>query len=169
MTSDISKIAQITSRVTYSEPISEIKILRVCEPICAEKADAPDLMVKMWKEYVETAQWYDPNKEALVVFLMNTKLRVTEFCLVSLGSLNESLAHPREIFKPVICGGAHCFVLMHNHPSGDSCPSEADRRITTRLREVSVLMQISLLDHIIVGKWSESSAGYFSFRESGLL
>ncbi|RYD84277.1 MAG: JAB domain-containing protein, partial [Verrucomicrobiaceae bacterium] len=97
------------------------------------------------------------------VLALNTKYHIKGVNLVSIGSLNESVAHPREIFRPLIALAAYAFVLVHNHPSGDTTPSEADRRLTARIHEGAKLLQIQMLDHIIIGE------SHFSFREAGLL
>ena len=88
---------------------------------------------------------------------------------VALGSLNESIAHPREILKPAISFSAYAFILVHNHPSGDPSPSSADRRLTRQVQEAAELMKISMLDHIIIGTPGAQSEGFFSFREMGLM
>jgi DNA repair protein RadC len=88
---------------------------------------------------------------------------------VSLGSLNQSVAHPREIFRPAIVHSAYGFVLVHNHPSGDPTPSRADRSLTRTLHEAAQLMDINLMDHIIIGAPGEGRDGYYSFKENGLL
>lgn len=111
----------------------------------------------------------DGEKEHLIVLLLNAKSRLKGHALVSMGSLNETTAHPREIFRPVIAAAAYAFILMHNHPSGDPAPSDADRRFTSRLGEGARILSINLLDHVIVGTPSPGTVGHFSFRESGLL
>ncbi|MBV8228117.1 MAG: JAB domain-containing protein, partial [Verrucomicrobia bacterium] len=88
---------------------------------------------------------------------------------VSKGTLNESLAHPREIFKPAISHSAYGFVLVHNHPSGDPAPSESDIRLTRRVAESASILQIRFLDHIIVGSPQHEQPGYFSFKEAGII
>ena len=88
---------------------------------------------------------------------------------VSKGTLNESLAHPREIFFPVIARAAHSFILVHNHPSGDPQPSEADLRLTRRISEAARILQIQLLDHVIIGQPMNGRQGYFSFKEAGTI
>jgi DNA repair protein RadC len=82
---------------------------------------------------------------------------------------NESLAHPRDIFRPVISLSAHSFILVHNHPSGDVTPWEADTRLTRRVAEAARILQIQLLDHVIVGHPLANREGYFSFKEAGIL
>jgi DNA repair protein RadC len=79
------------------------------------------------------------------------------------------MAHPREIFFPVISARAHSFILVHNHPSGDSSPSEADLRLTRRLSEAARILQIQLLDHVIIGQPMNGTQGYFSFKEAGMI
>jgi DNA repair protein RadC len=81
-----------------------------------------------------------------------------------IGTLNTSLAHPREIFKEAIIHNAMSVVLTHNHPSGDPEPSEDDLTITKRLTEAGKILGIEVIDHIIITK-----TGFFSFKEKGLL
>jgi DNA repair protein RadC len=107
--------------------------------------------------------------ESLRVLLLDTRRGLLEEIEISRGSLNESIAHPREIFRPAIAKGAYAIAVVHNHPSGDPSPSEADRRLTRRLAEAGTLMQIPLVDHVIVGAKIGSNPPYFSFREAGLI
>ena len=110
------------------------------------------------------------TKESLRVLLLDTKFHLLRIEEVSLGSLNESIAHPREIFRPALIYSAYAVILAHNHPSGDPTPSESDRRMTQRLRQAAELLQIKLLDHIIIGApGPNGQAAYSSFREFGLL
>lgn len=107
--------------------------------------------------------------ESLRVLLLDTRHGLLEEKEISRGNLNESIAHPREIFKPAIAKGAYAVALVHNHPSGDPQPSEADRRLTRRLIEAGTLLQIPLIDHVIIGSKRGDLAPYFSFREAGLI
>lgn len=107
--------------------------------------------------------------ESLRVLLLDTRHGLLEEIEISRGSLNESIAHPREIFRPAIARGAYAIAVVHNHPSGDPLPSEADRRLTRRLAEAGTLLQIPLVDHVIVGAKIGINRPYFSFREAGLL
>ena len=110
------------------------------------------------------------RQESLRVVLLNTKYHLIRVEQVSLGTMNESLAHPREIFRPALIYSAHAIVVAHNHPSGDPTPSEADRRLTRRLKDAADLLKITLLDHVIIGAPGANGApGYVSFRELGLL
>jgi DNA repair protein RadC len=80
---------------------------------------------------------------------------------IARGTVNESLAAPREIFRPAIIHSA--FALVHNHPSGEPTPSQADLQLTRRMAAAAEILQINFLDHVIVGQ------GYFSFQEAGVL
>ena len=109
------------------------------------------------------------DRECLRTVLLDTRFRLIAVREVSQGSLNESLAHPREIFKPAITHSAHSFVLVHNHPSGDPSPSEADLRLTRRVVEGARFLQIQMLDHLILGRPFQNRPGYFSFKEAGII
>ena len=107
------------------------------------------------------------NQEVLRVVLLDTRQRLITMIDVTKGGLNESLAHPRDIFRPVISLSAYSFILVHNHPSGDASPSEADLRLTRRVSEAARILQIQLLDHVIIGQPMNDRQGYFSFKEAG--
>lgn len=102
------------------------------------------------------------KREYFRVVLLDSKNKLINYQTVSLGDLNKSIAHPREIFKSAIKNSASRIILVHNHPSGDPTPSEADRQLTERLIEAGRLLGISVLDHIIIGdgkwwSWQEDS------------
>ena len=109
------------------------------------------------------------DRESLRVVLLDTRYRLITVREISKGTLNESLAHPREIFKPAISHSAYAFVLAHNHPSGDPAPSDVDLRLTRRVAECARMLQIQFLDHVILGSPQEGRAGYFSFKEAGIM
>jgi DNA repair protein RadC len=109
------------------------------------------------------------DRESLRAVLLDAKQRLIAIPEISRGTLNESLAHPREIFKAAITHSAFSFILVHNHPSGDPSPSEADGRLTRRIAEASRILQITLHDHVIVGTPQNGSCGYFSFKEAGVI
>jgi len=109
------------------------------------------------------------TQEQVLVAVLDARLRHIGTTMVSMGTVSESNAHPREILRPVITRGAHGFVLIHNHPSGDPSPSRADETVTRRLAEAAKLMQVVFLDHVIIGRPSPGRAPYFSFREAGVL
>jgi DNA repair protein RadC len=91
------------------------------------------------------------SHESLRVILLNTKQELIKVVSVRQGTLNEALAHPREVFKPVIAFSAYAFIMVHNHLSGDPSPSEADLRLTRRILEASRILQLQLIDHVVIG------------------
>ena len=147
----------------------EFKLTRVCEAGDTEKIDSPELAFSYWNRVISQRDWFQENKEHLGVLLLNTRHNIDGHNLVSIGILNECLAHPREILAPVLCGGAFAFILMHNHPSGDPSPSKADRELTRRIAEGANMLQVKFLDHVIAGCEEANREPYFSFREMGLL
>jgi DNA repair protein RadC len=107
--------------------------------------------------------------ETMRVITLNTKLRLIAVDQISSGTLNETTVHPREIFKSAITRHAASFILVHNHPSGDPGPSQADITFTKQIREAAKFMQIGFHDHVILGIASANHPAYFSFRENGYL
>ncbi len=136
----------------------------VAERAASEPLDKPEAIYQMLGAEMRTL-----DRESLRSVLVDARCRLIAVTEVSLGTLNESLAHPREIFKPAISHSAYGFVLVHNHPSGDPAPSESDIRLTRRVSESAQILQIRFLDHIIVGSPQENRLGYFSFKEAGIL
>ena len=149
-------------------PLAQIKVVRVQEMAVSPKMDAPEIVTRFWKRHIAKETWFDPAKEAAIVVILNTRYRAIGWNLIGLGTLNESILHPREVLRPVIALSGYAFIVAHNHPSGNSRPSRADRDLTKRLAEAGALMQIFMLDHIIVGRQKSYSfarrkwrGGYF--------
>ena len=107
--------------------------------------------------------------ESLRIALLDTRLRATRFLTLSEGTLNETVAHPRDILHPVVLHKSHGFLLAHNHPSGDPSPSRADRDLTRRVARAAALLRVEFLVHVMIGRVAERHGGCFSFREAGLL
>jgi DNA repair protein RadC len=103
-------------------------------------------------------------KEHFIALHLDGKNRIVCFDRVSVGSLNQSIVHPREVYKSAILSSAAAIILVHNHPTGDPTPSQEDIAITKRLCEVGDLVGIRILDHVIVG-----DGQYLSFAERGML
>jgi DNA repair protein RadC len=102
------------------------------------------------------------------VVLLNTRRRMIGLENISHGTLDTILVHPREVFKRAIAANASAIVLVHNHPSGDPTPSEADIKVTRDLIRAGQLLKIDVLDHVIIGKTTaERSKDYVSLRELG--
>jgi DNA repair protein RadC len=104
------------------------------------------------------------DREHFRVLILNTKNHVLKNCLVPVGSVNSSLVHPREVFKPAIKNSASSVILCHNHPSGDPVPSSEDIKITAKLHEAGKLLGIEVLDHVILG-----DGVFVSLKEKGML
>ena len=98
-----------------------------------------------------------------VVACLDTKHRVQSVVVVTIGTLDASLVHAREVFKPAIIEGSSAVVLSHNHPSGDTTPSREDHAVTDQLTEAGKLLGITVLDHIIHG---DGTNEVLSIRES---
>lgn len=118
---------------------------------------------------LDAAQLLVPQFGALPVehfgiLLLDTKHRVTRTTVVSVGTLDASVVHPREVFRAATSGGAAAIVVFHNHPSGDPTPSDDDVELTKRLIRAGDLMGIHVLDHVIVAE-----NGFFSLRDRGAL
>ena len=106
----------------------------------------------------------DNKKEHFVIFFLDTRNQEIKREIISIGSLNASLVHPREVFEPAVRYSAAQIIVAHNHPSGDPEPSEEDLETTKRLVEAGKIMGIEVLDHIIV-----AGDKFLSFKEKGLL
>lgn len=104
------------------------------------------------------------DREVMVVCCLDIKNQPTSISIISIGTLNSSLVHPREVFKTAIISNAASILISHNHPSGQVEPSCEDLKITNRIEEASKIIGIKLLDHVIIG-----DDAYFSFKEEGLL
>ncbi len=104
------------------------------------------------------------QREVFAVLLLNARHELMRRVTVSVGSLNASIVHPREVFLPAILASAASIILVHNHPSSDPEPSEEDLSITKRLVQVGELLGISVVDHVIVAK-----RGTVSLRARGLV
>lgn len=105
-------------------------------------------------------EWRGSKKEHFVAFYLNTQNIVLKTEVVSIGTINASLMHPREVFEPAVRVSAASALVAHNHPAGSLLPSEEDRAVTHRLVAAGDLLGISLLDHVIV-----TAKGYYSFKE----
>ena len=117
----------------------------------------PEAVVKAIRASIK-----DKAKEHFKLILLNPRNKIIGISTISIGTLNASLVHPREVFKDAIVHSAASVVLAHNHPSGDPEPSEDDITITKRLVEAGKILGIEVIDHIIIGK-----NDYYSFRAKG--
>ena len=148
----------------YAKSSFEVRVQRLNEVPGSLLIDTPGAAACYWREKIAAMPWYDPEREMCVAVMLNTRLSPAGHALVGIGTLNECTVHARDVFRAAVAMAAFGAVLMHNHPSGDPAPSEADRGLTRRLADAGNILQIRLLDHVIVGEGK-----HFSFREAGLL
>jgi DNA repair protein RadC len=105
----------------------------------------------------------DETKEYFICLHLDGKNRILAVDICSIGSLNQSIVHPREVFKTALLSSAAAIILLHNHPSGDPTPSSEDLEVTRRLREAGELIGVKVLDHLVIG------TSYYSFVERGII
>ncbi|MEP4078926.1 RadC family protein [Haloferula sp.] len=133
------------------------------EQVSQTPLDSPE---RIHESFAPQLAWL--GQERLLIAMVDSRLRHTGTIEISSGTLNETSAHPREVLRPVMLRNAYGFVLIHNHPSGDPAPSEADRQFTRRLAEAADILQLRFVDHVIIGRPDKGRDPYFSFREAGL-
>lgn len=110
------------------------------------------------------ARFFSANKEHFFSLHLNSKNQLIREVLISIGSLNTSIVHPREVFAPAVRDSTAALIFLHNHPSGDPAPSREDRDCTQRLIHAGQILGIRVLDHIVLGY-----DDYYSFADSGQL
>jgi DNA repair protein RadC len=152
-TTPIKRIVLKSIEARYSR-----EVIRDDAPTWASlRFTAPNQVFEIFRELAQE------TKEHFVVLHLDGKNRIACFDRVSVGSLNQAIVHPREVFKTALLSNAAAILLLHNHPSGDPTPSPEDLSITRRLQESGEILGIKVLDHIVIGDT------YLSFVEKGLL
>jgi DNA repair protein RadC len=157
---------QIVKPFTFPAQPYEYKVtpLRECPtPESLQLCDTPQKVADYWRLHVPTHPYFNAECECLVVLMLNTRRRVKGHYLVSIGTQDTILIHPREIFRLAILTAAAAVVITHNHPSGDPSPSEADIKVTRDLIRAGQLLKIELLDHVIMGQPNHSSLRELGF------
>jgi len=125
--------------------------------------DAPDAVAALMREDARLR-----SVETFQILLLNTRRRLIGVVKISDGTLDTILVHPRDVFRPAIAANAAAIVLLHNHPSGETSPSEADIKVTRDLIRAGQLLKIEVLDHVILGRATqERPKDYMSLRELG--
>lgn len=141
----------------------KITPLRECPtPESLTLCDEPEKAAQYWRLHVETHPYFTGDCECFVVLLLNTRRRIKGHQLVSIGTMDSILVHPREVFRLAITTTAAGILLMHNHPSGEPQPSEADIKVTRDLIRAGQLLRIEVIDHVIMG-----NPGHCSLRQLG--
>lgn len=148
---------------------AEFKVMRMQEcPNDAAIADNPERVVSYLLAMLPTSIRWNTDTENLGIVFLTARRKPIGFEIISNGTLDTLLVHPREVFKPAILMNACSIVLFHNHPGGDPSPSEVDIRVTRNLIKAGELLRIAVLDHLILGESTpERPAGYISLRELG--
>ena len=171
-TNNFNKIAELSLpelEKEFKNPVKAMKINAMFEIFRRTNK----LMKKGFKLQIKTAsdvyQYYvdelqNKTKEYFYALFLDTKNRILKEELVSIGTLNESLIHPRELFNSAVQASCNSVIIVHNHPSGDCAPSDNDKEVTKVLVEAGEIMGIKVLDHVIIGK-----EGFVSFKESGIM
>lgn len=113
-------------------------------------------------EYI-IREFADLDREVFMILNLDTALRPINLNVVSMGTLSETMVHPREVFKASILSNASSVICIHNHPGGDVTPSDPDIAVTNRLTECGKILGIEVADHLIIGG---RDGTYFSFQES---
>lgn len=143
-----------------ADKLEQVAIRMVEQPplYSKEPMNNPDAAIRVMNEFLSQV-----DRELFCIVNLQADLTPINMNIVSVGSLNEALINPREIFKSAILSNAHSMMLIHNHPSGNLTPSTSDIQTTARMQELGELMGISLVDHIITGR----NGNYYSFRDKG--
>jgi DNA repair protein RadC len=160
-------VNQLVKPLRFPAQPQEWKIvsLRECPtPLELQLCDTPEQAAAYWRSHIRQHPYFNPECECFVVLMLNTRRRVKGHYLVSIGTMDTILVHPREVFRLAIMASAAALILIHNHPSGDATPSEADIKVTRDLIRVGQLLKMEVLDHVIMGEPNHSSLralGYF--------
>jgi len=121
----------------------------------------PEHIAKILVRVLKAESKNDRNKEHMWGIYLNARNNIKKIELISLGTLNTSIVHPREIYAPAVSSGTASIIIAHNHPSGNEEPSESDDITTKKLKEAGRILGIELLDHLIITE----SGKYYSFNE----
>jgi DNA repair protein RadC len=144
---------------------NEFKIIRLNDASTADTVlDNPDRIVRYLRPKLTHSLNYRPDVENMIIVHLSTRCRPIGFEIITQGTLDTLLVHPREVFKSAIVANSYAIVLVHNHPSGDPSPSEADQKVTRDLIRAGQLMKIEVKDHIVLGAGRHASLrelGYF--------
>jgi DNA repair protein RadC len=145
----------------------KVVALRECPTLGEmDKAETPEGVAAYWRANIPTDRYFNPDAECFIVVLVNTRRRILGHNLVSIGTLDTILVHPREVFRAAIIAAAAAIVLVH--PSGEATPSEADIKVTRDLIRAGQLLKIEVLDHVIMGYPAlPDRRDYSSLRELG--
>ncbi len=139
--------------------IREMKIRYKTHKYKIHKVDSPSAVIEISHKLLK-----HQTQEIFIVFCLDSQNQVVGYHICTIGTVNESIVHPREVFKAAILSNATAIILVHNHPSGSLNPSREDEHTCERLKEAGKIVGICVLDFLIIG-----GKGYCSFKEMGIL
>jgi DNA repair protein RadC len=114
--------------------------------------DTPEKLVDYWRGFIEKNPYHNPDAECFVVVMLNTRRKIKGHHVVTHGTKDTLLVSPAEAFRAAVIANAAAVVLMHNHPSGEASPSEADIKVTRDMIRAGQLLKVEVLDHVIIGR-----------------
>ncbi len=133
-------------------------------PETLQLCDTPQKAADYWRRHVPANPYFNPEAECFTVLLLNTRRRIKAHHIVTIGTLDTILVHPVAVFRLAVVTSTAAVILMHNHPSGEPTPSEADIKVTRDLIRAGQLLKCEVLDHVIIGNPTHASLrelGYF--------
>ena len=151
----------------FTQNISEIEISykNVVKPSDRPKISCSRDANQIFHEYMNDANMQIEHREYFFVMLCNRGNKVLGISTVSMGGMSGTVADPKIIFQTALKASAASIILCHNHPSGNTKPSESDTRLTQKIKKAGAFLDLPCIDHIIITE----SSGYFSFADEGLL
>lgn len=157
----------MSARLTPYACEVRVQTLRELAPV--RLCDTPAKAAAFFRRHVETAPWFNPDRECAVALLLNTRRRIVSFELLGIGTKNAVLVDVGEAFRAAIVADAAEMILAHNHPSGDPAPSEGDVKFSRDLLRAGQILRLDLLDSIIIGqrRADPRGQGYSSLRKLG--
>lgn len=160
---ETAKVEQIVAENHINEtPAYHIELVREEKPaaFCGKAVFGPEDIADIFRQVLK-----NEDRELFTMLALDTKHRVIGINVVSQGTLNASIVHPREVFKAAMLLNASGIIICHNHPSGNITPSREDSRVTKKLVKAGEILDIPVLDHLIVGWEMDGSFRYYSFKE----
>ena len=160
--SSLFDVLQDTKGIGQTKTAQVLAVIELSKRL-SNMYEAKDILAPtdIWKDMLPT---HTSKKEHFYVYYLDTRNSIIKKELISLGSLNASIVHPREVFEPAVRNLCANIILSHNHPSGDSTPSEADVLVTKKLQNAGKILDIEVLDHVIV-----CEKGFTSMKEKGFM
>lgn len=160
---ETAELEQIVAENHIDEtPANHIELVREEKPaaFCGKAVFGPEDIADIFRQVLK-----NEDRELFTMLALDTKHRVIGINVVSQGTLNASIIHPREVFKAAMLLNASGIIICHNHPSGNITPSREDSRVTKKLVKAGEILDIPVLDHLIVGWEMDGSFRYYSFKE----